>query len=80
MSDDTMTIGARVRVRIVKRERFASGAADALDTKTGTIEDINPTGQRLVAFDTPAATWWKWQSPASRFWFDVEELVTLVEG
>jgi hypothetical protein len=74
-----LTVGARVRVRIVERSEYAHGCADALDGKTGTVDEVSEKDRQrespyLVAFDTPAPKWWSHQTPARAFWFSAKDL------
>ena len=77
--------GARVRVTVRYPETYAYGCAACLDSATGTIEKASPTGifdnkpRALVRFDTPRPTWSANQQPPIGFWFDIDELVPIVE-
>jgi hypothetical protein len=73
-------IGSKVVVQIEDYERYAFGAAAALDGMKGTVVSrheghLDPVW--LVEFDQPAPTWWKHQTPATAFWFPEGELVEL---
>ena len=70
-----IAIGSRVRVRIVAPQKYAHGAAAALDGMTGTVERFKSDGEVLVWFDKPAPTWWTHQTPATAFWFPPTDLV-----
>lgn len=74
-------IGARVRVRIPESRHatYAVNAVVCLDGKTGKVEGTKGGAepQALVTFDTPAPTWWKWQTPAKSWWFCADELELL---
>lgn len=71
-------VGDKVRVCIQHPDHYATGSAECLDGKTGTVSQVRIVGNlpnhALVEFDTPAATWWSAQSPCKAFWFDLGEL------
>lgn len=76
-----MDIGQRVRVTIADPDKYAVGAAEALDGMTGVIESLEDkpwhgeVPRRLVRFDEPAPTWFSYQTPPAAFWFPVEDLM-----
>jgi hypothetical protein len=70
--------GKRVKVTIQDRTKYATGCADALNGKTGTVERANASGDAwLVNFDTPAPRWWTHQTPARAFWFPENDLTEI---
>jgi hypothetical protein len=67
--------GDRVRVAIPRPNEYARGAAEALDGKMGTIDEVRGDGARyLVAFDEPAVPWHANALPIRAFWFEGDEL------
>lgn len=68
------TVGALVKVRIRTPERYAQGAAEALDGALGVIERQKADGEFLVEFYLPRPTWWTNQTPTTAFWFPSEDL------
>lgn len=73
-------VGDRVVVAIPDPEKWAHGAAEALNGTAGVISEIRPidkvsfSGRHLVTFDHPARTWWANQTPPESHWFDADEL------
>lgn len=73
----SLTVGARVLVKIKNRSEYAYGCAQSLDGKTGTIDEVKSDSRVLVMFDIPAKPWSANQLPCKAFWFDRRELVLL---
>lgn len=69
-------IGDKVRVAIVDRSQWATGAAESLDGATGVVEDTRKDNY-LVRFDKPAKKWWANSSPVVANWFEPCDLVKL---
>jgi len=77
-------INERVKVSITYFDRYAMGAAESLNGKTGKIidrkvESVNGMGSRgpayLVEFDTNYKKWWTNHRPNGLFWFPPSELI-----
>ena len=68
--------GERVRVRQLRVEEWAVGAAEALSGLLGTVttDHAHREGKVLVTFDAPASPWSSNQMPARAWWFDPYEL------
>ncbi len=79
-----MQTGNRVTIAIRNPSEWAMGAAEVLNGKTGTIEEVQECermtkyplkkAKYLVRFDTPAGTWSTNQTPPASFWFDSDEV------
>lgn len=79
-----MKIGDRVTVKLRDPDRFASGAATALEGATGVVTSFAPNSYNgdgpgpgpawLVEFDSPRPTWWTHQIPVTAFWFPAGDL------
>jgi hypothetical protein len=67
-------VGDRVTVRLVVPSEYATGAAEQLDGRAGTIENASISGNFCVRFDEPCKPWWKDQSPPKAWWFSPKEL------
>ena len=79
----------RVHIQIADTSRFARGAAECLDGKTGTVTEVMEHSVNgkwngiergpavLVEFDEPARPWWTNQTPCAAFWFRPEDLTKI---
>lgn len=75
-----MEVGTRVNVKIpkVRVDTYATGCAEQLNGKAGTIEDVRHHAYGpdllLVRFDEPCKPWWTWQTPPTAVWFEPKDL------
>jgi len=74
MDEKILGPGTRVRVKITSPESYATGAAQALDGKVGTVIRKSLSGEWLVEFDEPAKPWHSHALPVERFHFERHDL------